>query len=198
MLSINIFFSFCSISLILCATLVIFSHHSIFSLLFLVGSFLSASFILFLLECELLGLLFLIIYLGAISILFLFSIMMLEFKNINLSKNLTKYVPMGIFFGLILFYPLYNIIESSFSHLPNNNLKYSHYYLDWYNLIDSITECESLGQVLYSYFAPQFLIAGLILLVVILGVAHLVNNYKAGKVGYQVLFKQLSKNTVLK
>jgi NADH-quinone oxidoreductase subunit J len=79
----------------------LFLNIQFFLLLFLVSSFIFASFILFLLECEFLALLFIVVYVGAIAILFLFAIMMLESKFKNLSKNLFKYT-CRIFFGIII------------------------------------------------------------------------------------------------
>ena len=99
----NILFYLSSIFLVVSSSLVILAQHSVFSLIFLVISFLCSSFLLFMLECEFLGLLFILVYVGAIAILFLFSIMMLESKQSNLSRNTTKYVPVGILFGVSLF-----------------------------------------------------------------------------------------------
>ena len=67
--------------------MIIFSQNSIYSVLFLVLSFVSSSSILFLLECEFISLIFIIIYVGAIAVLFLFVVMMLDIKTINLTKD---------------------------------------------------------------------------------------------------------------
>ena len=83
MLNENVMFHIFSSLLVICALMVIISEHPVFSLLFLVSSFVFASFLLFMLECEFLALLFSILYVGAIVILFLFSIMMLESKQLK-------------------------------------------------------------------------------------------------------------------
>jgi NADH:ubiquinone oxidoreductase subunit 6 (subunit J) len=70
MFSINLMFYIFSTSLVICAFMVVVAQHPVFSLLFLVGSFIFSAFILFLLECELLAFLFIIIYVGAIAVLF--------------------------------------------------------------------------------------------------------------------------------
>ena len=103
-MAVNFLFYLISILLIISSILVILAKHPIFSVIFLIFSFILSSFLLVILECEFLALLFIIIYVGAIAILFLFAIMMLESKSINLIKNSIKYFPIGIFFCFFYFY----------------------------------------------------------------------------------------------
>ena len=73
---------------------------------------------------------------------------------------------------------------------------YSDKYLNWYDLIDSIRDVEVYGHVLYSYFVLDFLLAGFILLLVLIGVVYLTNNnFNKNKILEQSLFKQLSRNS---
>jgi NADH-quinone oxidoreductase subunit J len=191
----NMLFLLFSFFLILSALMVILSKHPVFSLLFLVGCFLFSSFLLFILECEFLGLLFIVIYVGAIAVLFLFAIMMLESKSIHLSRNIMKYVPVGFFFVLFLLLPLLNEISSQFNNNITINSFYLNKYQNWYDLVDSITDVEVLGQVLYSYFVLHFLIAGFILLLVLVGIVYLTNTFNNDRVLEQSVFKQLSRNS---
>jgi NADH-quinone oxidoreductase subunit J len=172
-------------------------QHPVFSLLFLVSSFLFASFILFLLECEFLALLFIVVYVGAIAILFLFAVMMLESKFKNLSKNLFKYIPVGFIFGLLFLVPLINSISNQFNNNSYSNGLLLNKFQNWYDLADSVTDIEAYGQVLYSYFVLQLLVAGLILLLVLVGVVYLTNNFNIDKKQKleQSDFKQLSRNS---
>ena len=188
-----IFFSF-SIFLVFSGVMVIISVHPVFSLLFLVSSFLFASFLLILLECEFLGLLFIIVYVGAIAVLFLFAVMMLESKRSNLIKNLIKYVPLGIVFGLFFFSQLFYKVTFYFKGVPYLSCFYFNKYQNWYDLLDSVNEIEVFGQVLYSYFVFQVLISGLILLLVLIGVVHLTKNFKMqdGSIN-QLIFRQVSR-----
>jgi NADH-quinone oxidoreductase subunit J len=191
----NILFLLFSSFLVFSALMVIFSKHPVFSLLFLVGSFLSSSILLFLLECEFLALLFIVIYVGAIAILFLFAIMMLEAKAVDLSKNVTKYLPVGFFFIIFLLVPLMNEITSQFNDSIIDKSFYLNNYQNWYDLIDSISDVEVYGQVLYSYFVLHFLIAGLILLMVLIGVVYLTNTFNSNEILEQSSFKQLSRHS---
>jgi hypothetical protein len=85
MLNANILFYIFSILIIISAFMVIVSNHPVFSLLFLVNCFLFSAFLLFLLECEFLALLCIFVYVGAVAILFLFAVIMLKLKLVNLS-----------------------------------------------------------------------------------------------------------------
>jgi NADH-quinone oxidoreductase subunit J len=191
----NVLFLLFSFFLIFSALMVVFSKHPVFSLLFLVGCFLLSSFLLFFLESEFLALLFLIIYIGAIAVLFLFAVMMLESKSINLSRNVIKYVPVGGVFIIFLLIPLLNEIAVNFDNNIFINSFYVNKYQNWYDLADSITDVEIYGQILYSYFILHFLIAGFILLLVLICVVYLTNNFKTAQVLEQSAFKQLSRNS---
>lgn len=198
MLNENILFYLFSILLVISAFMVIVSSHPVFSLLFLVASFLLSSFLLFLLECEFLAILFITIYVGAIAVLFLFSIMMLESKLSNLSRNVMKYVPVGFLFcGITLLFVLQKISffgEDSLN--PSLNHMYLNNYQNWYDLVDSTSDIEVFGQVLYTYFVLQVLVAGLILLVVLVGVVYLTNTFNSEeKLLEQSVFKQLARES---
>lgn len=196
MLDSNILFYLFSMLLVFCAFMVIVVKHPVFSLLFLVASFIFSAFMLFMLECEFLGFLFIIVYVGAVAILFLFAIMMLETKSSDLSKNVMKNLPVGVFFGFILLIPLVLEIYSSF----NSGTIYDSFYVNQsinYNALpDAVSDVEVYGQVLYSYFVLQFLVVGLILLVVLVGVVYLTNNYNVKKQRLdQAAFKQLARES---
>jgi NADH-quinone oxidoreductase subunit J len=184
-----------SISLVICAFMVVVAQHPVFSLLFLVASFLFSAFILFLFECEFLAFLFIVIYVGAIAVLFLFAIMMLESKLNNLSKNMMKYIPVGFTFGIFVLVPLLFGISTHYDENAYMGSFYFNNYQNWYDLTDSITDIEVYGQVLYSYFVLQFLVAGLILLLVLIGVIYLTNNYNSTKATDQSIFKQISRDS---
>lgn len=193
MLTSNSLFIFFSYALVFSSIMVIIAQHPVFSLLFLVSCFIFSSFLLFLLECEFLAFLFIVVYVGAIAILFLFAIMMLESKLSNLSKNTIKYFPIGILFSIVLLLPILNVVNTFFvdSSIISDSF-YVNNYQNWYDLIDSTYDVNVYGQILYSYFALQLLIAGLILLVVLIGVVSLTNSYEK-QTKQQSTFRQLSR-----
>jgi len=192
----NIIFYLFSIFLVISSFMVVIAQHPVFSLLFLVSSFIFAALMLFMLECEFLALLFIVVYVGAIAILFLFAIMMLESKFHDLSKNTMKYIPVGFVFGIILLLPMLNDILIKFKDNNYYNSFYLNKFQNWYDLADSITDVEVYGQVLYTYFVLQLLVAGLILLLVLVGVVYLTNNYNVNQQTLdQAVFKQLSRES---
>lgn len=195
MFSVNIdlmFYLFSGI-LVFSTIMVIVAQHAVFSLLFLILSFLCSTFLIFLLECEFLALIFLVVYVGAIAVLFLFAVMMLNTKFYNLSRNLLKYLPAGLVFGLSFLIPVIYQIMSSFN---NESLNFESFHLtrniSWFDVIDSSSEVENYGQILYSYFILQFLVVGLILLLVLIGVVYLINTFNTRQTTNQSTFKQLS------
>lgn len=191
----NLLFYLFSLIIIFSASMVVLSQQPVFALLFLVSCFIFSAFLLFLLECEFLALLFIVIYVGAITILFLFSIMMLETKLVNLKRNATKYFPSGLFFVGFLITFLFTAISKHFNGYEFYNASnfYLNTYQNWFDLIDSTNDINVYGQVLYSYFVLQFLIAGLILLLILLGIVYLTNTFEKETI-QQSSFRQLSRN----
>jgi NADH-quinone oxidoreductase subunit J len=174
--------------LIFSAMMVIVASHSVFSLLFLVLSFVSSAFLLFMLECEFLALIFIVVYVGAIAVLFLFAIMMLDAKLQNLRRNSFRYLPLGFLFAFGFLVPVAYLLSFD----SNKTFVINNIYANWYDLIDSSPDVYVYGQVLYSYFALQFLLVGLILLVVLIGVVYLTNTYSTNKTMEQSTYKQLA------
>ena len=192
---INILFYLFSNVLLLSSLMVITVQNSIYSVLFLVLSFVSASSLLFLLECEFIALMFIVIYVGAIAVLFLFVVMMLDLKTANMGKDTLKYFPFGSFIGLVFLIELILIISENFKSNPYNKDFLFNFYTNWYDKIDALTEIESMGQILYTQYVVQFLIAGNILLLAAIGAVVLTINTDNSKVNKnQIIFKQLSRN----
>lgn len=193
----TVMFQVFSLFLVISSILVITSSSSVLSLVFLILAFLFASFLLFLLECEFLALLFIIVYVGAIAVLFLFAIMMLETKSVNVERNDTRYLPTPIIFTVLLLAPLINQIQAHFGPSGKTLLYsdynfYTNYYQNWYDLIDSANDIDVYGQVLYSYYVLQFLLAGFTLLLVLIGAVYLTNSFEKDTTK-QTGFKQLAR-----
>lgn len=193
----TVLFQMFSIFLVVSSILVITSSSSVLSLVFLILTFLFASCLLFLLECEFLALLFIIVYVGAIAVLFLFAIMMLETKSGNVERNSSRYLPTPIILGVLLLVPLIHQIQAHFGPSGNTLLYsnynfYTNYYQNWYDLIDSANDIDVYGQVLYSYYVLQFLLTGFTLLLVLIGAVYLTNSFEKGT-PKQTGFKQLAR-----
>lgn len=174
---------FLCISLCICGLLVCISFNPVESVLFLILSFCNAAAILFLFNTEFLGLIFIIVYVGAIAVLFLFVIMMLNIKN-----QKESFEGFGSFISLIYFSIFYFFVFSIFLVLKKSffqNLDVLDInLLDISLFIDDLNNIDVLGQVLYNYFLICFLLAGLILLIALIGAIVLTlrfNNLQKGQ-----------------
>ena len=189
---INILFYLFSGVLLLSSIMVILVQNSIYSVLFLVLSFISSASILFLLKCEFLALMFIVIYVGAIAVLFLFVVMMLDLKTITTQKDSLKYLPVGIVISGVFLSEVLFIIKETFKSTPHPFLQ--NQYFNWYERLDSFTELHAIGQVVYTQYVLQFLIAGNILLLATVAAVVLTVNTQTQTEKKQILFKQLSRN----
>ena len=189
----TILFFFFSGILLFISLMIIVVKNAIYSILFLVLSFVMATGLLFLLESEFISLIFIVIYVGAIAVLFLFVIMMLNIKVTNSVKDLLKYFPIGNFLGFVFLIEILLIIFESFNENPYKNNFLFNFYTNWFEKIDSISDIESLGQILYTYYVPQFLIAGIILLIAVIGSVILTLSHKNVKIKKQDTFRQVSR-----
>jgi NADH-quinone oxidoreductase subunit J len=184
--------------LLISASMVIISKNPLYSVLFLVGSFLSASILLFLFESEFLALFFLIIYLGAIAILFLFVVMMLDIKYRELQMS-RLYFPMGILIGITVLIEIYGAFSKVFSNNTDLSAQEHNTYLNWYDNLDALPDVYVFGQIFYTHYVLQILIAGLILYLAVIAVAFLTvkTSFNRVKVREQTVSRQLSRKNVL-
>lgn len=182
----DVFFYPVSILLVLTSLMVVLSAHPIYSLLFLIASFILSAFLLLVLECEFLALIFVLIYVGAVAILFLFAAMMLEAKSTLLNKNSLKHFPFIVIYFLIFLIPLFYRIKKTFSldmTMQKNCIDfYSIRRINWFDAVDLTDDIRACGHILYSFFVVQFLVTGLILLLITICVVHLTtSNSKTAK-----------------
>lgn len=185
--------------LLVSASMVIISRNPLHSVLFLVTSFLSSSILLFLFENEFLALFFLIIYLGAVAILFLFVVMMLDIKYRELQTS-RLYLPVGVFVGFTLLFEVYGAFRKVFSKNTNVSELEHNSYLNWYDSLDALSDVYVIGQIFYTHYVLQILMAGLILYLAVIGVAFLTvkSAFARGqKRDQQSLFRQLSRKNIL-
>jgi NADH-ubiquinone oxidoreductase chain 6 len=113
---------FLSIISILSGIFVIISKNPIVSVLFLIGLFLSISSYLIILGINFIGLSYLLVYVGAVSILFLFILMLINVRISELLSNTSNSIPLGIFISLAFSYPIYQILPNSIAALQTYNL----------------------------------------------------------------------------
>lgn len=172
--------------------MVSFSKQPMNSIVFLLITFFNAFILLCYFNIEFLGLLFILVYVGAIAILFLFVIMMLNLKL--RSNNILSFTVVGKILLILTFIYLFFFFIILFLDDLFAQTEYYYYYYDinsFYHL-ESFSNLEIIGQTLFNYFSPCFLIAGLVLLVALIGSIVLTFNFNLK--GNQLLTKQLSRN----
>ncbi|MCF6327989.1 MAG: NADH-quinone oxidoreductase subunit J [Devosiaceae bacterium] len=177
------------------AVMVISSRNPVHSVLFLILAFINAAGIFMLAGAEFLALILIIVYVGAVMVLFLFVVMMLDVDFAELKKGALQYMPVGIIVGAILLLELLLVAGSSFvtpqlaagSAMP---------------IEAGISNTQALGEVLYTRYIFLFQGAGLILLVAMIGAIVLTlrhkPNVKRQDIGAQVARSPKDAMTVVK
>tara|TARA_B100000579_G_C22752716_1_gene814853 strand:+ start:701 stop:1312 length:612 start_codon:yes stop_codon:yes gene_type:complete len=159
----SISFYLFSLVAILSALMVISSKNPVHSVLFLILSFVNASGIFVLLGAEFLAMILIIVYVGAVAVLFLFVVMMLDINFVKLREGLLQYLPFGVLLGIVLIAELGILyLTKSFSEMSLVN------YLDFPE-ITSTENTKLLGSILYTKYFFLFQLSGLILLVAMIG-----------------------------
>ena len=184
-----IFFYTFSIIAVVSAIMVTASKNTVHSVFFLILDFISISCLFIMIGAEFLGMIMLIVYVGAVAVLFLFVVMML---NVAQQKNqwfagqaTSKHIPVGLIISTLIFFEII-IVISGWKYKPeifdiNNSLA---------NV--SVSNTHSLGQILYTDYIHVFQISGMILLVAMVGAIVLTFRQRSG-VKRQSYIKQISR-----
>ena len=164
-LDIFLFYLF-SIFAIISSLMVIGLSNAVHSVLFLILVFCNVAGLLLLLGAEFLSFMLLIVYVGAIAVLFLFVVMMLNIKTSPINVNKFSILPIG----LIVYFILFNQLTISISEF--DLLKFQKKNLDfvfWVSEIENLNNTEVIGKFLYTHYSLLFIICGIILLVAMIG-----------------------------
>ena len=145
---------------------VIFSKNPVNSVLFLVLAFLNSTFLFILIGAEFVGIILAIVYIGAVAILFLFVVMMLDIQKITLMLNIKKYVPIAVVFAsIILAEIIYLTVYKTNKVNPDIIIKYEN-------------NTEQIGDVLYTKYFIDFQLSGIVLLLAMIGAIVLTHVYR--------------------
>jgi NADH-quinone oxidoreductase subunit J len=187
----NLLFYFFSSVSIFCGLMVIGSKNPIHSILSLILVFCNVAGLLILLEVEFLAMMFLVVYVGAIAILFLFVVMMLNIKLVELQENLVRYLPIGALIGFIFLVEVFLVLDQNL--VPAPDLRNTAILINWSSEIENITNIEALGSVLYTHYFYLFLIASMILLVAMIGAIILTLHHR-NDVKRQDIYRQVARD----
>jgi len=153
------------------AVMVIVSRNPVHSVLYLILAFVNASGLFILMGAEFLGMMLIVVYVGAVAVLFLFVIMMLDVDFVELREGFMQYLPVGLVIGGIFVFELLlavggwvinpSVTRNITAAIPNN-----------------ISNTEALGLVLYTKYIHYFQLAGMVLLVAMIGAIVLTLRHK--------------------
>jgi len=189
MLAHAIFFYIFSLIAIVSAIMVTVSKNTVHSVFFLILDFISISCLFIMIGAEFLGMIMLIIYVGAVAVLFLFVVMML---NVAQQKNQwfsaresSKHIPVGLIISTIIFFELI-IVIGGWKYKPDLVSSMS------LNIDSSVSNTHAIGYVLYTDYIHIFQLSGMILLVAMIGAIVLTFRQRSG-VKRQSYFSQISR-----
>ncbi|SVC53347.1 uncharacterized protein METZ01_LOCUS306201 [marine metagenome] len=150
--------------ILLSALMVISSRNPVHSVLFLILAFFNAAGLFVILHAEFLAMILIIVYVGAVAVLFLFVVMMLDFKVSLEKSNILQYMPIGIFVGMVFISELIIVLINT--KLELNNIQILTNPLSNF---ENLTNTEAIGSILYTDYILYFQISGVILLVAMVG-----------------------------
>ena len=182
------FFTFSTIAVI-SAVMVTVSKNTVYSVFFLILDFISISCLFIMIGAEFLGMIMLIVYVGAVAVLFLFVVMMLNVAQQKnqwfLSEDVSNHIPVGLIISAIIFFELI-IVIGGWKYRPDL------FNSDNLLITNEISNTHSLGQVLYTDYIHVFQISGMILLIAMIGAIVLTFSKREG-VKTQSYIKQISR-----
>ena len=159
----SITFYIFSLVAVLSALMVISARNPVHSVLFLILSFVNASGLFVLLGAEFLAMILVVVYVGAVAVLFLFVVMMLDINFVKLREGFLQYLPFGALLGIVLIIEL-GILFLTRSFSENSLSKFIES-----PVMNDVENTKLIGQVLYTDYFYLFQISGLILLVAMVG-----------------------------
>lgn len=166
------------------AAMVVFARNPVFSVLFLILTFFSAAGLFVLTGAEFLAMMLIVVYVGAVAVLFLFVVMMLDINFTELRQGFVRYLPIGALVGLAL------VAEIILALASRNGSQVAEAAAPTPALA-SVSNTHALGQILYTQYFYLFQAAGLILLLAMIGAIVLTHRERPGvrrqKIATQVL-----------
>lgn len=167
------------------AFMVIASKNPVHSVLFLILAFFNSAALFVLLGAEFLAMILIVVYVGAVAVLFMFVVMMLDINFAELRQGFLQYLPVGALIGIILMIELLLVVGGW--TLSPDALKIGSAPVA---AMSEMTNTEQLGSIIYTQFAYLFQAAGMILLVAMIGAIVLTHRQRPG-VKKQVIAEQV-------
>jgi NADH-quinone oxidoreductase subunit J len=184
-MAIIFFFYLFSLAAIASSVLVITARNPVHSVLFLILCFFNAAGLFVLLGAEFLAMILVVVYVGAVAVLFLFVVMMLDVDFVEMREGMAQYLPIGATIGLILLVEMI-LLVGTWTIAPDLIANAAS------PTSDGITNTQAIGQILYTKYVFFFQMAGLILLIAMIGAIVLTMRHKPN-VKRQVIADQVAR-----
>ena len=168
------FYMFASIA-VASAIFVISARNPVHSVLFLILTFFNAAGLFVLMGAEFLAMIIVVVYVGAVAVLFMFVVMMLDINFVELRQGFLQYLPIGALVGVILFIELL-VIAGSWRINPEAAIRSSAPMPD----ILVTTNTHALGELIYTQYIYLFQAAGMVLLLAMIGAIVLTHRQRSG------------------
>ncbi len=182
-----IFYSFAFFT-VLASVMVISLKNPVHAVLFLIFAFFNAAGLFILLGAEFIAMTLIIVYVGAVAVLFLFVVMMLNINIAEVRQGFLKYLPLGIGLGLLIFIQIYYALSISEEAFPAMFIPSA----SSNNIGNGLTNTEALGMLIYTKYFLIFQGAGVILLIAMVGAIVLTLTHSKD-VRRQDITKQISR-----
>ena len=171
----GIFFYIFAAVTIASAVMVISARNPVHSVLFLILAFFNSAGLFILLGAEFLAMILIVVYVGAVAVLFLFVVMMLDVDFVEMRQGFLQYMPIGGVIGLILMVELI-MVFGAWAITPEVTAQVS----EPIPPIDEVSNVKAIGLLLYTRYIYFFQVAGLVLLVAMIGAIVLTLKHKEG------------------
>lgn len=178
-----LFYLFASLML-MSGVMVIQSRNPVYSVLFLILVFFHGAALLLLLGLDFFAMTFLVVYVGAIAVLFLFVVMMLNINLAEIQERRLRYLPVGGVLGVL--FVLEGLVILDVDLVPQVGYIDTMVWTDWTATLGMVSNMHTMGRLLYTYYGLYFLMASLILLVAMVGAIVLTQSRRRGARRQQV------------
>ena len=181
-----VFFYIFATVMIVSAGVVIFARNPVHSVLFLILAFCNGAGLFLLAGAEFLAMILIVVYVGAVAVLFLFVVMMLDVDFAELKQGINKYLPVGLAVGVVVLAEL-GMVAIGWQSAPNASAAAQD------PIVGQISNTAALGQILYTKYVIFFQASALVLLTAMIGAIVLTLHHKPG-VKRQKIAEQNARN----
>ena len=186
-----------SFLILLNSLFVILAENPIYSIFYLILVFFNSASLLLVYYIDFISIIILVIYIGAITVLFLFVVMMMNIYIVKIQESLYRYFPLGFFICICFFFEIFFVLDFQFFNTKclDNILKSDFIFIsNWYNFLYRLDLINSISECIYVYKWFYFIICALILFLALVGAIMLTKENSLAISKSQLISKQVFAN----